>query len=45
MPSPSLDRCRSPVHTRRRAGVPVKDSVRGFVFDVATGALREVPPA
>lgn len=25
--------------------VPVKDSVRGFVFDVATGALREVPAA
>lgn len=25
--------------------VPVKDSVRGFVFDVATGALREVAPA
>lgn len=25
--------------------VPVKDSVRGFVFDVATGALREVQPA
>ena len=23
--------------------VPVKDSVRGFVFDVATGALAEVP--
>jgi carbonic anhydrase len=22
--------------------VPVKDSVRGFVFDVATGALTEV---
>jgi carbonic anhydrase len=22
--------------------IPVKDSVRGFVFDVATGALREV---
>jgi carbonic anhydrase len=25
--------------------VPVKDSVRGFVFDVATGALREVHAA
>ena len=25
--------------------VPVKDSIRGFVFDVATGALREVGPA
>ena len=25
--------------------VPVKDSIRGFVFDVATGALREVEPA
>jgi carbonic anhydrase len=25
--------------------VPVKDSIRGFVFDVATGALREVQPA
>ena len=25
--------------------VPVKDSIRGFVFDVATGALREVTPA
>ena len=25
--------------------VPVTDSVRGFVFDVATGALREVLPA
>ncbi|MBW4041563.1 MAG: carbonic anhydrase [Acidobacteria bacterium] len=25
--------------------VPVKDSIRGFVFDVATGALREVAPA
>lgn len=25
--------------------VPKKDSVRGFVFDVATGALREVLPA
>lgn len=24
--------------------VPVKDSVRGFVFDVATGALTEVKP-
>ncbi|SER17077.1 beta-class carbonic anhydrase [Lentzea albida] len=24
--------------------VPVKDSVRGFVFDVATGALNEVKP-
>lgn len=25
--------------------LPHKDSVRGFVFDVATGALREVEPA
>jgi len=25
--------------------IPLKDSVRGFVFDVATGALREVQPA
>jgi carbonic anhydrase len=25
--------------------VPVKDSIRGFVFDVATGALREVVAA
>ena len=25
--------------------VPVTDSVRGFVFDVATGVLREVQPA
>lgn len=25
--------------------VPKKDSVRGFVFDVGTGALREVEPA
>jgi carbonic anhydrase len=25
--------------------IPVKDSVRGFVFDVATGALREVAPS
>src|SRR4051812_46248853 len=25
--------------------VPHKESVRGFVFDVATGALREVQPA
>jgi carbonic anhydrase len=24
--------------------IPEKDSVRGFVFDVATGALREVQP-
>jgi carbonic anhydrase len=24
--------------------VPVKDSVRGFVFDVATGELTEVKP-
>jgi len=25
--------------------IPLTDSVRGFVFDVATGALREVNPA
>ena len=25
--------------------VPLKDSIRGFVFDIATGALREVQPA
>lgn len=25
--------------------VPLKESIRGFVFDVATGALREVQPA
>jgi carbonic anhydrase len=25
--------------------IPLTDSVRGFVFDVATGALREVVPA
>jgi carbonic anhydrase len=25
--------------------VPEKDSIRGFVFDVATGALREIDPA
>ena len=25
--------------------IPLTDSVRGFVFDVATGALREVDPA
>ena len=25
--------------------IPIKDSVRGFVFDVATGALREVAAA
>ncbi len=24
--------------------VPHKDSIRGFVFDVATGELNEVPP-
>jgi carbonic anhydrase len=25
--------------------IPLTDSVRGFVFNVATGALREVDPA
>ena len=24
--------------------IPVKDSIRGFIYDVATGALDEVPP-
>ena len=27
---------------RAETSIPVKDSVRGFVYDVATGALREV---
>jgi len=25
--------------------VPVKDSIRGFIYEVESGKLREVPPA
>lgn len=30
---------------RAETAIPVKDSIRGFVYDVTTGALREVGPA
>jgi len=30
---------------RAETAIPVKDSIRGFVYDVTTGALREVTPA
>jgi carbonic anhydrase len=38
-----VDVAQSGARIRADPFIPVKDSVRGFVYDVATGALREVP--